>query len=355
MPALLDDFYPPYKVEKDAGQKVIFSKACTDAAKFPKRLGRAGFYFRPSNVAGDDYRIRAEIDFTGLPNQAQLESFNGVRDQASRIHAESGTLRVWRTAQIALEVHWPARTNDHEWAAIATEFGKAYLDVDVGHITAKNMADVITEDQYKTIVADHTSHKKRDVHLLPDAMVGVEVPKQGSMNAAAYRTALKTFVNDNYAAKIRYALREQLSANIRKDYPSGFVLVEFRSHHPVRVLKAPPADNTVVNASYVAGISSVGLPDSVAYINQEDRDKVYYVVSPEMGHCFWLHHWEHAPGSTADDHDQQDHNCTMSYPAAACPHPNHRTGVYTPHFCGKCNLRLRGWNIAHVDSPDESS
>ena len=77
------------------------------------------------------------------------------------------------------------------------------------------------------------------------------------MNAADYRTALKTFTSDNYWKKIRYVLREQLSANIRKDFPTGFVVVEFLTHRPVKLLKAPPADNTVLQANYVMKLKGI--------------------------------------------------------------------------------------------------
>ena len=354
-PTLLGDFYLPYKVEKDDGQKVIFSKACVDATKFAKRVGNAGFLFRSSYVAGDDYRIKAELDFTGLPNKDVLESFHGVTDEATRVHAESGVLRVWRTAKVALQVTWPPRTNSHQWAEIADEFKKAYLDMDVGGIATKKISDVLTESQYKQIVADNTSHKKKDIKLVDDALVGVDLPKQGSMNAADYRTALKTFTSDNYWKKIRYVLREQLSANIRKDFPTGFVVVEFLTHRPVKLLKAPPADNTVLQANYVTWSFSIGLPDSTIFADQKDPDKVYYVVSHEMGHNLWLKHWEHAGGSQPEDHDQDDHNCTMSYSSGNCAHAHHRPGIYTPHFCGKCNLKLRGWDIDQAGIPDDST
>lgn len=354
-PALLGEFYTPYKVEKDDRQKVIFSKACVDAAKFAKRVGKAGFFFRPSHIAGDDYKIKAEIDFTGLPNQGDLESFHGVVDEASRIHAESGLLRIWRTARIAMRITWPPRTNSHQWAEIADEFKKAYVEVDVGAIVTKKISEVLTEGQYKKIVADNTEHKKKDVKLLDDALVGVKLPKQDSMSGADYKLALKTFTSDNYWNKIVYVLREQLSENIRKEHPTGFIVAEFLTHRPVTVLKAPPGNKTVVDANHVTWSFSIGLPDSMIFADQKDPDKVYYVVAHEMGHNFWLKHWEHAGGSKAKDHDTADHNCAMSYSSASCAHPHHRPGQYTPHLCGQCNLKLRGWDIDHADIPADST
>jgi hypothetical protein len=36
----------------------------------------------------------------------------------------------------------------------------------------------------------------------------------------------------------------------------------------------------------------------------------------------------------------------MSYSTEKKFRPAHqRPGIYTPHFCGKCNLKLRGWKV----------
>ena len=91
------------------------------------------------------------------------------------------------------------------------------------------------------------------------------------------------------------------------------------------------------------------------FVDQKDPDKVYYVVAHEMGHNLWLKHWEHAGGSVAADHDSADQNCIMSYSSSSCPDAHHRPGTYTPHFCGKCNLKLRGWNIDAAGIPANST
>lgn len=347
-PVFVGDAYVPHIVEEDAGQKVVFSKACVDGAKFPKRVGRAGVYFRPSFIGGDDYRITAELDFTGLPNQAELESLHGITaDVDTRPHAQSGVIRIWRAARVAVRITWPARRNDPEWGKIAAEFQHAWLKMDTSTMVTKKIGDVLTEGQYKKMVADKTDHKKSDVSLLDDALVGVKLPKQGRLNASDYQDALKSFTDDNYWDKIVYAMQEQLSQNIRKEHPTGFIVAEFLTHRPIKLQKAPPGDKTVLDPAYVTWSFSIGLPDSTIFADQRDPDKVYYVVSHEMGHNFWLQHWEHSSGVAAD-HDTLDHNCLLSYSSNTCAHAHHRQGKYTPHFCGQCNLKLRGWNI---DSP----
>jgi hypothetical protein len=44
----------------------------------------------------------------------------------------------------------------------------------------------------------------------------------------------------------------------------------------------------------------------------------------------------------------------MSY-SAGPPAPAHqRQHTYTPHLCGKCNLKLRGWDILKALMPANS-
>ena len=119
-----------HKLEKDDGNKKLFSKACVDVAKFPKRVGRAGFLFRPSFVAGDDYTFRAELDFTGLPNKATLNSDHGVVDEPTRVHVNTGTFCVKRFNHVAMLINWPARTVANPWAAIRGEFNDAHFRLD---------------------------------------------------------------------------------------------------------------------------------------------------------------------------------------------------------------------------------
>jgi LysM repeat protein len=346
-PWFVGEEYIPYKVEEDAGQKCVFSRACVDKAKHDKRVGKAGIFLRTSYISGDDYKVKAEIDFTGLPNKADLEKFHGVKDDKTRIQTESGTFRVYRFNKVAVVVNWPARSNAYEWDKIADEFARAFVEVDTGGIASKKMSDVITVKEYRKIVEDNTTHRHtwliKPIHLEDDSLVGVKLPKQGSMDAATYKATLKTFTYDNYWQQIVYPLREQVSKNIRKDYPVGFVIVNFLTHKPATVLKNPPADKSVDEASYITWSSSYGLPDSVIFADQKDPDKVYYVVAHEMGHNFWLHHFENAGGSRPAEHDTNDHNCIMSYSGSAFPHQ--APGTFTPHFCGKCNLKLRGWDV----------
>lgn len=351
-PFHLGKSYEPFELKKDAGQKVCFLQAHADEAKNKDWLGKGGFYFRPSYIAGDTYKLRAEIDFTGLPNQTDLEKAHKVTTPKKRIQRETGTIQIWRTAKVAVQLNWPARKNSNQWAQVREEFDKAYVDLDVSKIAASPITAFLSNADYQKVVTKHTSHKAKDVTLDPSALVGVALPAQGNMNAINYESAIDTFVNANYWDKIYQELSLVLSENIRKKHPVGFIIADFLTHVPVNIQKAPPANTTVVKANHVAWTFSIGLPDSIVFADQKDPDKVYYVVSHEMGHNFWLQHWENS-GGVAADHDTKDHNCSMSY--STSPPPAHQApGIYTPHFCGQCNLKLRGWDIDHASMPGSS-
>ncbi|GEM_PF-3425135 len=363
-PFLLGDSYIPHTLKEDSGNKVVYSLACVDTAKFPKRVGKAGVHFRPSYVAGDDYKLIAELDFADLPNKTELETYHGVTaDLKSRIRKETGTFRIRRFNKVAVHVSWPARKNSSQWDEIKKEFNQAYLDVDVSGIVEKKITDVMTQDEYKQIITTKTSHTDASkVTLHDDSMVGVALPAQGTLNASSYKDALRTFVVTNYWDNIKRELNKPISKNVRKEYPNGFIIVDYLSHKPVNIVNDPspksagdpsPKDPTVTpgNTHFVTWAGSIGLPDSVILADQKDPDKVYYVVGHEMGHNLWLHHWEHAGGYSPKEHDLADHNCIMSYSAGS---GFQAQSVYTPHFCGKCNLRLRGWDVEHADIPSAS-
>ncbi|MDQ2642320.1 MAG: hypothetical protein M3020_00790 [Myxococcota bacterium] len=353
-PFVLGTRYEPFDVKADAGQKVCFSLVHADDKKFPDRVGQAGVLFRPSFVAGDAYQLRADLDFSTLPNHADLDKLHGVTSAGKRIKGRTGVFQIIRRAKVALRLTWPARSNDPQWLQIQKEFERAYVELDVSGIDTFPISNFLTQAEYQAIVAAKTAHPAASVSLLPNALVGVPLPAQGNQTAAQYRQALKAFTEGNYWDRIVYDLRKKLTQNIRPLYPVGFIIAEFLTHVPVNIQTAPPANTSVTPAhtNYVTWTFSIGLPDSMVFGDQKDPDKVYYVVAHEMGHNFFLQHWENAGGSTPADHDTSDHNCSMSYSGGAPPHQT--PGVYTPRFCGKCNLKLRGWDIDAAGLPAHS-
>jgi hypothetical protein len=310
-------------------------------------MGRSGIMVRTSIIGGDDYRFKAEIDFTGEPNKADLEKFHGYTDEASRIHAETGILRVWRRNRVAYEVNWPARTGGGEWDLIHNEYKAAYLDLDIGAMTKAKISEVITEKQFQDIVIAHTANKDRSKITLKDTSVyGLTLPAQGPTEApATYRKRIRTLTYANFWGLIVDPIVEALGNAIRPKDPVGFVVMNFHAHEAIDVKKT---DGTLDEAGYISWTSSYGMADSHAMIDMKDPDKVYYVVGHEMGHNLYLYHSENTTDKNPGNHDTADHNCIMSYSSSTSGHAHQQAGIFEPHLCGKCNLKVRGWDMSKL-------
>ncbi|MCC7541441.1 MAG: hypothetical protein IT379_34810 [Deltaproteobacteria bacterium] len=370
-PFVLGTKYECWDVKDDSGAKKVYTEAVVDGTKYPKRLGKAGVLFRPSYVAGDAYIVKAELEFrkdtADLPNKADLEKRHGLAANKT-IKVSTGTLTIKHFGEIAMVITWPARAGGRELDKVRTEFEKAYVDLTTGHST-KKMTDVLTNDQYGTIVAAETSLTKAQATLSDDTGYARAVPAQGVQNAANYKTLVDTRVITDFWEKANFkgAIREKLTENLRGEHstlspkptfiPRGFVLVETIANKPVDLLKDPATgDNTIVVAGYIAPLSSIGIADSFSIINTQDADKAYYVEAHEMGHNCFLQHWENAGGKHDASHDKKDHNCLLAYPEGSAPtvHLHQKTGSFTPHFCGKCNLKIRGWDNEAAGFPAQS-
>lgn len=83
------------------------------------------------------------------------------------------------------------------------------------------------------------------------------------------------------------------------------------------------------------------------------------LMAHEIGHNMYLSHWQVPaadPYRRPIDHDQSDNNCMMSYAwhLAGRPAVNADGMKFHGRFCGKCNLKLRGWHIGGAGMPDKS-
>jgi hypothetical protein len=109
-----NDSLQPWKGLDDDGNKVITGLVHDDLGQdmeqlFPDRVGRAGVYLRPSNIGGDSYRFRAQVDFRQLkgawmfPNHEVLDKRYQVRPQA-----HTCGLRMWRRTSVRAYTNWGA-------------------------------------------------------------------------------------------------------------------------------------------------------------------------------------------------------------------------------------------------------
>ncbi|MFZ6181658.1 hypothetical protein [Nannocystis pusilla] len=146
---------------------------------------------------------------------------------------------------------------------------------------------------------------------------------------------------------------------------AGLTIVYYKAH-PTPAPVDTGAPNSLQNLTYG---TSTGVSDGVCMVCADLPMDQEHLVTHEMAHCLFLRHWQNAQDtidadfSNPDDHDRADANCIMSYAAwdyaskfeGRDPCDSHfKTTRYRPNFCGKCNLKLRGWDV-HAGAMPASS
>lgn len=137
--------------------------------------------------------------------------------------------------------------------------------------------------------------------------------------------------------------KKLIAANQR---PDGLVVVDFVVHPPI----------AIDGKEFYIAPASLGKTNGVTLIARGMPLAPYHLIAHEMSHCMFFKHWERGgtPGvrrgfSVQLDHDQGDQNCIMSYPViddveSFSSRSHYHPDNYRPEFCGKCNLKQRGWN-----------
>ncbi len=150
----------------------------------------------------------------------------------------------------------------------------------------------------------------------------------------------------------------------------GLVLLDYQLTKPMTINGRP---------FRVDGFAFGG-PNGIVLLDQGLITQFHSLVAHEIAHCMFLHHWVNTNPTVMSVHDHNDDNCLMSYPypfkkewftepAARSfldfrfpKKPIKRSlrdhycyDVFKPHFCGKCNLQIRGWNIRANGVPDQAT
>jgi hypothetical protein len=156
----------------------------------------------------------------------------------------------------------------------------------------------------------------------------------------------------------------------------GIIVVHTLLHTPIQIS----------GNNYKIMGASFGDSMGVAYISHHTTMNFSSLLTHEIGHILFMRHFAIGDGGAANDHDVDDRNCIMTYPFiwvgnAVNPviqeiqrvldvkkaffrfrwDPNgNLLGQFTdnqfpinhdPKFCGKCNFKLRGWNILAAGLP----
>lgn len=344
--------YAPYApAQIDDAAACVHVPAHVDRA-VPARVGRAGVYFHPSLIAGDRYRIQAAVDFVGRPNADALR----LAHADVELRAETRTIEVWRRTEVLAVLGWPPRDDAAAIRdGVRDAYRRAYVELDFTH-TRFEPADQIlqdgdivawmgylrglsqaTVDRVQNVVDLAHVHADSPVHLLQPA---ADLEPEQQLAVYMFMANMFSELRQGQNPSSFEFLTERIERRLRTGHPAGgLIFIDYAFTEEVREL--------VTAMQLDIPTLSVGNSDLNGLVDQRVPGARYFVFAHEIGHCFWLRHHENAPANTVarGDHDPHDHNCMMSYTSEDGPRPHQRAAAYAPQFCGKCNLKLRGWNI----------
>lgn len=355
---------------------------------FEKQIGGAGVYFRPSRIAGDGYRVRAEFAFEKFTGYS-FPNLQALRDRyVRRPQVHSAALRVWRRSSFRGYMCWGAATGN--WGgAFINEFRAHYKAAHVYFVheggTAQSfaMGDVYSgaagATKYKNVCSQNMDDPTlQDVSRMAfdpayvwpwttQEDLGYPWPSDVNQELDKYLST----IYDHTWRKFRAALLMSLVKEAeRKGYMRGHLMVEFESSPAFKLLRyhcSEPAahkywfifsnarddryyDNEACIASGCAGVleakekttrTHMGLPAvggalgaTWLFWKGENVNRLKVVWVHEVGHHRHLEHSANAPGFNDGLHDSESNAKftgwgTVKPPPGQNGHPEGPTNVAT--------------------------
>lgn len=146
----------PWKALDDDATKTICSVFHDDLGQAAELLhqdciGQAGVYFNPSRIAGDGYRVRAQISFAPLPGGKDLPNRSVLKDRYADFNlpqAHTCRMRIWRKTSHRAYVLWANESKKHDWLVVAE---KAKLYYRACYLALTHEQDRTSSRRYKAI------------------------------------------------------------------------------------------------------------------------------------------------------------------------------------------------------------
>ncbi len=359
----------PYSVEEDGGERARVTRAHVDTSRARELVGGASIVAHPSYIAGDSYRFGAALDFKGEANQAYLDGQYPAAKRAL-LAATTGTLTVWRRMRVAAHITWGRRSETGEalsWGAVFARFREAYLDYE-GPARTMGRSGFLSLADYNNIVQARCSNAAYRAAVQADvtaAAAGNPTQLDLANYAADARSArLPGESLANYGIRLGGLMSTvwseisgdvvaRIESQLRPGSPQGLLVLDFKAICPTQWRAAGGVGDVPAGRSAWADKRGVTVIEVDLPMDQDT------LMAHEIGHNLYLSHWEVPAGDTYRrpvDHDLRDHNCMMSYawnipsrPALAA-----NGWLFLGRFCGRCNLKLRGWDIGAGALPAQS-
>ena len=365
----LDDGVFPFQVEAAGERKWA-------ALSIPWRqgvlAGKTGVLFQPSRMAGDVLRV--------VCYAAQQKGSNGnlVLDVDTDLSGQlvpkdaSGYFEVWRKHVINRYIKKKAFGMSIPVANVQAYFREAFIDLSEGYIIEKIGIEAMDSTKYNGAVATavaalgdpgmYAVDPAVDQYATGDCCVNFRTRKDflEAKRVASNWTAadLNSWLNGQGAVYDSDDKYEVACANCIAQPPSwgwagnileaicnaylpgkdGVTLFQFCGMHNIGKqgnLNGAAVDLRTATRQQV-GFITCAIPG--AYSGSRSHNSLEQTTTHEIGHHLFM---PHSPdgvgpsgGAAPDMHDQDQHNCMMSYNWATAPR----------QWCGLCILRLRGWD-----------
>jgi len=369
LPFLAGALYPPYGTSLGAGglrTPVAMGEDLPEDCR-----GMAGVYFRPSIVAGDQYWIEATVRFTNHPRAEELENACYWANQSDEIREEKAVeiqkiqpglsvmgstrrFQIWRHAKIRAVVGWPVRDWGPAWPMIQQEYARSYLSLEPPDIPNLPLAKVCESKVYETwrdairklslqFASIYKSLSDPDL-LIPEkpSEFGMIMPPLEAVAKEA--RSFSTLVLSMHETEI---LILKTCRRVQVEMGHGLVIFDRLMIPRESGIRGDSSDQ-----------KSEGLPDGIVLIDQVSDVPLETLATHEIAHCFWLRHAKQVGDKVlAPDHDDADEYCMMRYPDWKQQDEMHHLHEksFRPRFCGRCNLKLRGWKVLAKDMPVTSA
>ncbi len=338
----------PYEVVRDG---VTYYSDCVTEEVTAK--GTAGVYFRPSTIAGDHFTIVATVDDKAIDTAP-----------APAITVQTGTMIVWRRYQVSKL--WfmgyaarPHRTETQPQLGLPAWYDPAFTQFVEPVAPKKLVLSPRNADRSKIDLLLYTA-LLRDARYNVAQLSNMQIATRYAANilyplvpAATYNAANEQAYHDAVDSEIM-AFEERFANTLRSasymEAKRGLVVLVFDDN-------APTAGNFGINAMTNPNLgnwswSLLAATAVLHLIDDQDTDASAVAngaidgetLAHEFGHGLWLHHASTSTGTNPAASDLSEHNvpeyqsCTMSY-------------VTLANFCGKCVLKLRGFDETKINVP----
>jgi hypothetical protein len=347
--------------------------------------GKACVLFRPARQAGDAWTVKAYFD----PDPAK--DLDDAGALTAKLTKASGKFEVWRKVQVVKYVKKKSAITSVDQGIIQAHFEAAFMNLTFP-AAPKSMSDG-GEPSYNTVFAnewnattpsnfndrstwidpavdqfaagpeavtfrDFAGFKAQVIAQRKAALLATGTPPASvdALAATQATTLLNAFGLNSvgqHATECAKNLGRDVANAIAGKYAAsddGITLVHFDKDCNLQPFSSWTWFGFAPDYSFLSRTKAVfvlyGVPPGFG-TNSEDQ------VAHEIGHLLFLVHSPRplppnpsAPGGPdATAHDQADYGpCNMSYDHSA-PH----------HFCGFCNLRLRGWDHSTLDKNGASN